>query len=218
MTVDPDDVRRNVEQVRNDIADAGGDPSAVTVMAVTKGFPAGAVRAAVAAGLGLVGENYAQELLDKQAELVDVGADWHFIGRLQSNKVRVLADRIACWQSVDRPSLVTEIARRAPGARIMVQVNATGERAKGGTTASEAPALVAAARDAGLDVVGLMTVGILGDESATETAFRDVALLADRLGLEQRSMGMTGDLAAAVRAGTTMVRVGTALFGPRPVR
>ena len=217
-------VRRNLERVRDRISDAGGDPEAVAVMAVTKGFDAEAPRAALDAGLTLLGENYAQELADKATTVDDPGSsdgpapEWHFIGRLQSNKVRLVAGHVACWQSVDRSSLVDELERRAPGARIMVQVNATGEPSKGGADPAGVADLVSRARDAGLTVDGLMTVGVLGDEAATTAAFSEVAALADRLSIDQRSMGMTDDLPAAVRAGTTMVRVGTGLFGRRPAR
>ena len=200
--------------MREQIEAAGGDPERVQVLAVTKGFGPDAVEAAVAAGLAAVGENYAQELLDKSAAL-DAQPEWHFIGRLQSNKVRLVSELVSCWQSVDRGSLVDEIATRSPGGRILVQVNATGEPQKGGAEPADVAGLVDRGRAAGLDVVGLMAVGALGDEVATERAFRDVVELADRLELPERSLGMTGDLAAAVRAGTTMVRVGTGLFGAR---
>lgn len=218
MSIDGAEVRGNLDRVRARIADAGGDPDGIAVLAVTKGFGADAVRAASEAGLRAVGENYAQELVDKAEELDDLEPppEWHFIGRLQSNKVRALAGLVACWQSIDRPSLVDELAKRAPGARVLVQVNAAGEAGKGGASPAETADLVARGRDAGLDVTGLMTVGVLGDDTATAAAFRSVADLADRLELPERSMGMTGDLDAAVRAGTTMVRVGTGLFGARP--
>ena len=214
MTVEAATVRRRLDDVRQQLADAGGDPASISILAVTKGFGADAVRAAMDAGLAAVGENYAQELLDK-AEALEEQPEWHFIGRLQSNKVRQVADVVSCWQSVDRASLVDELAKRAPGARVLVQVNATGEAQKGGAEPGDVADLVGRARDGGLEVVGLMTVGVLGDEAGTEAAFRTVAALADELELPERSMGMTGDLAAAVRAGTTMVRVGTGLFGPR---
>lgn len=222
MTITAEAVRAALGSVLDQVADAGGDPHRLTVVAVTKGFGAEAPAAALEAGLVDLGENYAQELQDK-AEAVAARAHlpeprWHFIGRLQSNKVRLVAGRVRCWQSVDRRSIVDELAARAPGARILVQVNAAGEEGKGGAPPGDVPDLVARARDAGLDVAGLMAVGVLGDEAATEAAFRATAELADRLGLPERSMGMSGDLAAAVRSGTTMIRVGTALFGPRPVR
>lgn len=212
-------VTAGLERVRHRIADAGGDPVAVAVVAVTKGFGPDAPLAALGAGLADLGENYAQELLEKAAavDAAEVPTPrWHFIGRLQSNKVRLLADRVACWQSIDRASLVDELARRAPGAHLLVQVDAAGDEGKGGADPGDVPDLVARARDAGLRVTGLMAVGVAGDEAATEDAFARTAALADRLELPERSFGMSGDLAAAVRAGTTMVRVGTALFGPRP--
>lgn len=219
MSIEVDDVRRRLERVLDQIAGAGGDPAALTVVAVTKGFGPDAPVAALQAGLVELGENYAQELQDKSEAIAatDLAAPcWHFIGRLQSNKVRLVADRVGCWQSLDRASVVDEVARRAPGARVLVQVNAAGEDGKGGASVADTPALVARARDAGLDVVGLMAVGVAGDERATETAFAATAMLADRLDLPERSLGMSADLAAAVRAGTTMIRIGTALFGPRP--
>jgi pyridoxal phosphate enzyme (YggS family) len=220
MSIAVADVTAGLERVLGEVADAGGDPAAITVVAVTKGFGVEAPLAALGAGLVELGENYAQELQDK-AEVVADTADapeprWHFIGRLQSNKVRMVAGQVACWQSLDRPSVIDEVAKRAPGARILVQVNAAAEDGKGGAALDEAPDLVARARDAGLDVAGLMAVGVAGDEVATEAAFTATASLADRLDLPERSMGMSGDLAAAVRAGSTMIRVGTALFGPRP--
>ena len=215
----PDELRERVAQLHDRLADAGGDPDAITLVAVTKGFGPDVPALALRAGLVDLGENYAQDLLtkvDAPAVLAAGTPRWHFIGQLQSNKVRQIAPHVHCWQSIDRPSLVRELASRAPGARIHVQVNASGEPQKGGAEPDDVADLVARARDAGLDVVGLMTVGVQGDEAATERAFRAVADLADRLGLPERSMGMSGDLPAAVRAGTTMVRVGTALFGPRP--
>lgn len=214
MSIDPADVADNLDRVRQRIADAGGDPATVAVLAVTKGFGPDAPRAAVQAGLTQLGENYAQELAEKAAAVP--GAEWHFIGRLQSNKVRLVADVVACWQSVDRSSLVAEIAKRAPGARILVQVNATGEQQKGGCAVADAPRLVAEASAAGLVVEGLMAVGVDGDEPMTSRAFEIVRGLTADLDLRVTSMGMTADLELAVRAGTTMVRVGSALFGPRP--
>ncbi len=127
-----------------------------------------------------------------------------------------LAGVVDVWQTIDRPVLVDEVARRAPGARIMVQVNVSDEPQKGGCTPGEAPALVTAARDAGLDVEGLMTVGRTGQPDAAREGFRMLRRLADEVGVRQRSMGMSEDLEVAVSEGSTMVRVGTALFGDRP--
>ncbi|MGK2930794.1 MAG: YggS family pyridoxal phosphate-dependent enzyme [Acidimicrobiales bacterium] len=220
MTVDPSPVARKLDLVRDRIAGAGGDPERVSVLAVTKGFGIGAPRAALAAGLADLGENYAQELIEKATALAGEAPApaWHFIGGLQSNKVRLLADHVACWQSVDRASLVRELAKRAPGATIHIQVNATAEPQKSGCPPDEVGDLVARATEAGLVVDGLMTIGVDGDDAATARAFDSVAATVADLGLRHASMGMSADLELAVRAGSTMVRLGTALFGTRPRR
>jgi pyridoxal phosphate enzyme (YggS family) len=191
----------------------------VEVVAVTKGFDGEAIEAAAAAGCTAVGENYAQELLAKRDAVERAGVEVHFIGRLQSNKVRQLAGIVDVWASVDRHSLAEEIARRAPGARVLVQVDTTGDPAKGGCPVGDTGALVARARELGLVVEGLMTVGPTGEppESA-RPGFRVVRGLVDDLGLTVCSMGMSGDLAVAVEEGSTEVRIGTALFGSRPAR
>ena len=165
----------------------------------------------------MVGENYAQELMAKWADLEDVAVGLHFIGRLQSNKVRQLATRVDVWESVDRASLVDEIAARQPGATLLVQVNATGEPNKGGCRADEVGELVTRGLNLNLNVSGLMAVGPTdGDVAQTRLAFRRVRALADELGLTTCSMGMSHDLDIALDCGTTRVRVGTALFGERP--
>lgn len=188
----------------------------VDVLAVTKGFGPEAVVAAAAAGLGAIGENYAQELVTKAPTAAAHGLRVHFIGQLQSNKVRQLAGLVDVWETVDRPRLVAEIARRAPGAIVLVQVDATGEAGKGGCPVAEVPGLVDVARDAGLRVAGLMTVGPTeGGPEAARPVFRTVRRLTDELGLATCSMGMSADLDVAVDEGATEVRVGTALFGPR---
>ena len=217
------EVARNVERLRSRIADAGGDPERTTIVAVTKGQPVEAPLAALAAGLVDLGENYGQELVAKAEALLAADARaggrpprWHFIGRLQRNKVRQVAPFVASWDSVDRLSLATEIARRDPAATVLVQVNLTDEPQKGGCRPEFLPAVVDGCRDLGLDVRGLMTVGVDGDPERTRAAFEGLRRLADDLHLDVRSMGMSADLEAAVSAGTTMVRVGTALFGARP--
>jgi PLP dependent protein len=220
------EVTANIERVRQRIADAGGDPDSVVLVGVTKGHPVDAARAALAAGMRDLGENYAQELVAKADELAgaDVGATdggpppvrWHFIGRLQRNKVRLVAPFVSLWQSIDRLSVATEIAHRAAGASVLVQVNVTDEPQKGGCRPEFAPGVVEGCRDLGLDVRGLMTVGPEGDPAAARRAFATLARLADEVGVAERSMGMSGDLEAAVAEGSTMVRVGTAVFGSRP--
>lgn len=231
MTTAPGtDVESRLTVVRERIAGAGGGD--VRVVAVTKGFGAGVVEAALAAGLADIGENYANELLDKRAEVAELldradsepgGADadatgdvrWHFLGRVQRNKVRRLAPFVALWQAVDRLAAGEEIARWAPGARVLVQVNVSGEPQKHGCAAGDAPRLVDGLRGLGLDVAGLMAVGATGGPEGSRGAFRAVSNLADQLHLAERSMGMTDDLEIAVEEGATMVRVGRALFGPR---
>lgn len=214
----PEVLAARVEQVRNRIADAGGDPDVVTLLAVTKGFGPEVALAAAGAGLTDLGENYAQELVAKAPVLAEAGAPvrWHAIGRLQRNKVKALAGIVSLWQAVDRADLGREIAKRAPGASVLVQVNVSDEPQKGGCAPGETAALVAALRDAGLVVDGLMTVGRTGPVDEARAGFRLLRTLADDLDLRVRSMGMSGDLEAAVAEGSTMVRVGAALFGPRP--
>lgn len=208
------------EGVRARIATAGGDPGAVTLVAVTKGFPPALAVAAAEAGLSDLGENYAQELVPKVDAVAASGATprWHFLGNLQRNKVRALAPHVALWQSVDRASLGAEIAKRAPGAAVLVQVNLSGEDQKGGCARDEAPALVEGLAAAGLDVRGLMGVAPAGPPEDAREGFRWLRATVDHLGLAVCSMGMSGDLEVAVQEGSTMVRVGTGLFGARPPR
>lgn len=212
-------VSERLAEVRARIAAAGGTD--VSVVAVTKGFDAGAIREAVASGCPVIGENYAQELLAKRAVLDELGdaVRVHFIGRLQSNKVRQLVDVVDRFDSVDRPSLVDELARRAPGAHVLVQVDTTASDGKGGCRPEDVAGLVQRAVDAGLVVEGLMTVGpTTGGPSAAAPGFELVRELVDHLDLDVCSMGMSGDLEVAVAAGSTEVRIGTALFGARPPR
>jgi pyridoxal phosphate enzyme (YggS family) len=208
-------VAANLDAVRDRIARAGGDPDAITLVAVTKGLGPDAVKAATAAGLHDLGENYAQELVGKAAE-APAGVRWHFIGTVQRNKVRALAPLVTLWHGVDRIAAVDAIAARAPAAAVLIEVNTSGEPAKGGCGVGFVPELVAHARTAGLEVRGLMTVGPAGSPDSARTAFRRLAELRDELSLVELSMGMSSDLEVAVQEGATIVRVGTALFGPRP--
>jgi pyridoxal phosphate enzyme (YggS family) len=213
-------LRSRVERVGERIAAAGGDPAAITLVAVTKGFGPEVAELAASAGLADLGENYAQELAAKAPVLADAGHQvrWHAIGRLQRNKVRLIAPHVHLWQSVDRPDLAAEIAKRAPGARVLVQVNTSGEPQKGGVEPGATPDLVSACTDLGLDVEGLMTVGRTGDPEDARAGFARLSRLADSLHLPVRSMGMSDDLEVAVQEGATMVRLGSVLFGPRPPR
>lgn len=211
--------------LRERLSRAGGDQ--VTVVAVTKGFGPDSVAAALSAGVADLGENYAQELLSKANSLSappGIGAQpgiglqprWHFIGRLQRNKIRKIAPLVHVWQSVDRLEVASEIARRAPNATVLVQVDIAGKVGRGGCPPSETTGLVGHCRDAGLNVVGLMAVGPPGPPELARPGFRLLAAQAADLGLPELSMGMSADIEVAVEEGATMVRVGTALFGSRP--
>lgn len=191
----------------------------VAIVGVTKGFGPDAIEAAVAAGCDAVGENYAQELIEKRATVERLDPEVHFIGRLQRNKVRQLTGLVDVWCSLDRASVIDEVAKRAPKARVFIQVDTSGDAAKGGCAIDDVAGLVDRASAGGLFVQGLMTVGPTGgDSEAARSGFREVRALTDRLGLEECSMGMTGDLEVAVQEGSTQVRIGTALFGARPPR
>ena len=227
MTTGPGEVagfdeRLTAIRARIERASTGsGNPDAVTLMAVTKGFGPEAVRTALRAGLTVVGENYADELVAKAAA---VGGDpgpvpeWHFLGAVQRNKIPRLAPLVACWQAVGRIEEGRAIAQRHPGARVLVQVDVAGLPGRGGVAPSEVAALVTALRDEDLDVAGLMAVGPPGPPEGARAGFRTVRHLADDLALRVRSMGMTDDLEVAVSEGSTMVRLGRALFGDRPPR
>jgi pyridoxal phosphate enzyme (YggS family) len=209
-------VAERVAEVRARIdaaaARAGRDPATVTLVAATKTVDLERVQQVIEAGVVDVGENRAQELLAKTAVH---GAQWHFLGQLQRNKVRQLAPWLACWQSVDRPELGAEIARRAPGARVLVEVNLGEESQKGGCAPAAVAALVDTLRGDGLDVAGLMTVPPHAEDP--RRWFVRLRELAVALDLPELSMGMTDDFEVAVEEGATMVRVGRALFGARPV-
>lgn len=211
-------VETALTRVRERIAAAGRDPGDVRLVAVTKGLGPEAVDAAVGAGLRDFGENYAADLATKVDAAPGLRLQWHFIGTIQRRHVRRIAPLVALWHGVDRLEEGTEIARHAPGAAVLVQVNLTGESHKGGCRPSEARVLVDGLRAEGLAVRGLMTVGPAGMPEGARPAFRALSHLADQLELPERSMGMSADLDVAVQEGATIVRVGTALFGPRPVR
>jgi PLP dependent protein len=206
-------VRDAVAAVRERIRRAGGDDS-VMLLAVTKGFGADAIEAALDAGCRAIGENYAQELIAKRDAAAR--AEVHFIGQLQTNKVRQIAGLVQVYETVDRARLAGEIAKRDPGAAVLVQVDTSGDTGKGGCPPRDVDALADHVRELGLDLRGLMTVGpTVGGADAARDGFRAVRAAVDRLGLSVCSMGMSDDLEIAVQEGSTEVRVGSALFGPR---
>jgi len=213
-----------LDRIQRSCARAGRSAEDVTLVAVSKGHAVDAIRALHTIGVRDFGESYAQAWREK-ADHVPDDVRWHFVGHLQSNKVRYLADRVHLVHSVDRPSLVAEIDRRWSGpCEILLQVNVAEDPAKSGAAADEAFTLLDRALTAERIVVrGLMTIPPLGDDPEdSRPAFAGLRELferiRDRYGLEQfdqLSMGMTDDLEVAVEEGATIVRVGTALFGPR---
>jgi pyridoxal phosphate enzyme (YggS family) len=211
-------VETALARVRDRIATAGRDPDDITLVAVTKGLGPAAVDAAVGAGLRDFGENYAADLAAKVDAAPGLRLHWHFIGSVQRRQVRRIAPLVALWHGIDRQEEGAEIARHSPGAAVLVQVNLTAEPQKGGCRPSEARSLVDGLRGEGLAVRGLMTVGPAGPPEGARPAFRALSHLADELELPERSMGMSSDLEVAVQEGATIVRVGTALFGPREPR
>ena len=229
-------VAARVAEARDRIAQAGGNPERIRMVAVTKGFGPDEVAAALAAGLTDVGENYADELLSKREAIGNAGT-WHFLGSVQRRKVSRLAPFVDCWQAIARAVEGEAISRHrndlsrvgaGPAAlaaghhleppSLLVEVETTGLTGRGGCPPSEVSGLVAALRQRGCRVDGLMTVAPPDDAAAARKAFDLVAGLRGELGLAELSMGMSADLEQAVAAGSTMVRLGTALFGPRPQR
>jgi pyridoxal phosphate enzyme (YggS family) len=202
---------------------AGRDPAEVTVVAVAKLQPAEAIVAAAAAGVTDVAENYAQELVAKQAQ-VGVPLRWHFIGKLQRNKARMVVGRVALIHAVDSLELAAEIGKRARAAGtvqpVLIAVNTGGEAQKSGIAPEGAAAFLdAVAALEGVRVDGLMTMPPLPENPEdSRPHFRALRELRDRLArpLPHLSMGTTGDYAVAIEEGATLVRVGTAIFGERP--
>jgi pyridoxal phosphate enzyme (YggS family) len=205
---------------------AGRDPAHVRLLAVSKQQPAERVRAAAAAGQREFGENYAQEGLAKIAALHELALTWHFIGRLQSNKTRDVAQHFQWVHTVDRARIAERLGAHrpplAPPLQVLLQVCLADEPGKGGCRPDELPALAAAvARVQGLELRGLMCIPppAIGLE-AQRAPFRRLRDLFDDLNaaghaLDTLSMGMSDDLEAAILEGATIVRVGTAIFGPR---
>jgi uncharacterized pyridoxal phosphate-containing UPF0001 family protein len=235
---EPEGFAARLSEVHRRIGSASSEPDAVRIVAVTKGFGADAVRAALDAGLTDVGENYADELVTKAALVAgggdgqDRGGDfrppapppatpppvWHFLGAVQRNKVARLAPLVTWWQGVRRPEEGQAIARRRPGSTVLVQLDVAGIDGRGGCPPDQATELVARLRHEDLDVAGLMAVGAPGPPEGARAGFALLSSLADSLDLPVRSMGMSDDLEVAVAEGSTMVRLGRALFGPRAVR
>lgn len=202
---------------------AGRDPASVQLLAVSKTKPASAIREIHAAGVCDFGENYLQEALTKQQALGDLPLIWHFIGPIQSNKTKAIAEHFDWVHSVDRLKIAQRLSEQRPAGlpplNICLQVNVSGEDSKSGCTPADLPALAKAiAALPNLRLRGLMAIPEpTDDRAAQEAAFATLRQLQEGLGLglDTLSMGMSHDLEAAIAQGATWVRIGTALFGAR---
>ena len=212
-------VGENLAAVRERISRAGRNPDDITIVAVTKGFSPEVCTGALDAGLKVLGENRVQEALDKMDAVP--GAEWHLIGHLQTNKVRLAAGRFALIQSVDSRHLADALARINVEQKVLIEVNVARESKKTGVEPEAAPDLIDQVAEM-LDLRGLMAMGPIGRDPLS--AFQELHRLREdaqqRLGksLPILSMGMSGDFEVAVKAGSTMLRLGTVLFGPRPAK
>ncbi len=225
-------IAANVRTVRSRIEEAAArakrDPAGITLIAVTKTVDAFRIKAVVEAGVTDLGENRAQEFRDKYSLLGPL-ARWHFIGHLQTNKVKYLVEKVNLIQSVDRMPVAVEVDRLAERAglcqSVLVEVNVSGEAAKSGINADEAVAFIDSLRGLPhVKVCGLMAVGPLsGGPEAARPCFRRLRAIAEDVAgrgwpeVEMRhlSMGMSGDFPVAIEEGANMVRIGTAIFGQR---
>ncbi|MCL4448673.1 MAG: alanine racemase [Actinobacteria bacterium] len=222
------EISKRLEVIRSRIQKTGVDPDKVKLIAVTKGWGAEVVSAALEAGLSDFGENYAKELLQKATLEYPRSPSWHFIGIIRRNKVKALGRYVKMWHSVSRIDEGRWIAGVAPGSDVLVQPNSVALSSevpqgsaspRNGCAFSEVPQLVESLKKMGLSVLGLMVVA---PTASSETSARDIKLsfskvakLAGELGLKELSMGMTDDLEQAVEVGATMIRVGRGLFGER---
>ena len=227
-----DNIRRVRTRMRQAAERAGRDPLAVRLVAASKTVDAARIRAAIAAGVTVLGENYLQETRQKLGQLGRAGVEWHLIGPLQRNKVRYVFDLFDMMHALDRLALAEEINRRAErlGRRlpVLLEVNVGGETSKSGWTPdgllNDVRQLAALPN---IQVRGLMTIPPPTPQPAeARPFFRHVRQLRDRLAqagydgmtFDELSMGMTADYEVAIEEGATLVRVGTAIFGPRPER
>ena len=223
MSTIADNIAQVSSRIRAAALAARRDEHSVQLLAVSKTKPAQALREAYAAGLRDFGENYLQEALGKQLELVDLPLIWHFIGPIQSNKTRAIAEHFAWVHSVDRLKIAQRLSEQRPAdlppLNICIQVNVSGEASKSGCTPADLPALANAISELPrLELRGLMAIPEPTDDRAEQdAAFAAVQSLQASLNLplDTLSMGMSHDLESAIAQGATWVRIGTALFGAR---
>ena len=220
------DIAANVRSIRDRIAvaaaSAGRDPAEITLVAICKTFPPGLVAEAHRAGLRHFGENRVQEAAEKIPGLsyLEPRPTWHMVGHLQTNKVKAALELFDFIESLDSVRLGQALARHAGGRRVpvLLEVNVSGEASKYGFTISELPEALRSLQGLPeLEVKGLMTVAPMAQDLETvRPVFSRLRELRDRLGLRELSMGMTDDFEVAIQEGSTMVRIGRAIFGARP--
>ncbi len=222
----PENIRRVQERIERAAAESARSVDSVTLLAVTKSQPAEIVRSAAQAGLSEFGESYVQEALGKIDSLADLALVWHFVGRIQTNKTRDIAENFSWVHGIERLRIAERLSAQrpfhAPPLNVCLQVNLAAEASKGGLAPSEVPALAEeVAALPRLTLRGLMCIPPADpDMDAQRRRFTELAELlaslnADGAHLDTLSMGMSADLEAAILAGATIVRVGTALFGAR---
>ena len=207
-----EEIKERLEEI-NEIIDAKAQ-NPVTLIGVTKGFTHEEVNIASELGIKNFGENYAQELLTKNP-LVDPEISWHYIGQLQSNKIRKISHLVDVWHSVTSLKLAREIHKRDDQAQILLQVSLMGPSNSKGFEVEQLPQLISELRDMNIDISGLMTMGVPGDMVATRVVFKELRKLADTFELPECSMGMSDDFEIALESGASMIRVGSAIFGNR---
>ncbi len=225
-----DTIGANLQAVRTRIARAavgcGRADADIKLVAVSKTFGAEAVRAACAAGQRAFGENYVQEALAKMAALADISLDWHFIGPIQSNKTRLIAEHFEWVHGVDRLKIAERLAAARPAGRaplqVCIEVNLGGETTKGGVAPKEALALARAVYDLpSLKLRGLMAIPPATDDTTQQHHYfaqlrkLQETIMAGGISLDTLSIGMSGDFEVAIAEGATLVRIGTAIFGAR---
>jgi PLP dependent protein len=212
-------IQRVEERIQHAVRRSGRARGEITLVAVTKKFPADVMREAYGLGLRVFGENYVREFAGKHPALADLtDAEFHLIGHLQSNKARQAADLFQVIETVDSDKLARRLDQIGKPLEVMIEVKLSPEEAKAGAAPEELPALIAAIQACpNLHLTGLMTMPPWSDDpETTRPYFRRLAALGREHSLPKLSMGMSHDLEAAIEEGATHVRVGTALFGPRP--
>ncbi|HEX4999062.1 MAG TPA: YggS family pyridoxal phosphate-dependent enzyme [Terriglobia bacterium] len=211
-------LRRIQERVAAAALRSGRNAADIRLMAVTKTVPAVRIREAIACGVREIGENRLQEALSKREELAGAPLTWHFIGRIQTNKARKIAENFDWVHSVDRADVAKKLdvdsGRRLP---VLIEANLSGESSKGGVAETGLVELAGIVRECRhLDLRGLMTVPPYSDDpESTRPYFRRLRELAEQLQLRELSMGMSHDFEIAIEEGATIIRIGTALFGAR---